>query len=77
MRVLPKPQAVVMVRGRPIVLDPAQLTFIDTNAIHWFVGGDAIGHPDLLRNASRTVRHVLDISATVGMDGDAWMIQSD
>lgn len=63
--------------GRPIRLDLAQLTFIESSVIHWFVEiCDATGHPVELRNVSPTIRRILDLTASIGMDGDAWVIAS-
>jgi anti-anti-sigma factor len=67
--------AEVMVPGRPIVLDLAQLTFLESSTIHWLVEMcDATDHPVILRNASPTVRRILDIAASLGPDGDAWIL---
>jgi hypothetical protein len=45
--------------SRPIVLDLAQVTFMDTGAIHWLVEVcDATGHPVVLRNVSPVVRRI-------------------
>ena len=64
----------VMAPGRAIVFDLAQLTFIDSSAIHWFVEiCDETGHPVILRNTSPLVRRILDIVARVDADGDAWI----
>src|SRR5262245_40411739 len=69
--------AEVMVPGRPIVLDLAQLTFIESSAIHWLVEVcDTTGHPVVLRNVSPVVRRILDITAAVDSDGDAWVIEA-
>ena len=44
----------IMVPGQPIVLDLADLTFLDTSAMHCFVTTfEATGHPVVLLNASR------------------------
>jgi anti-anti-sigma factor len=61
----------IMVPGQAIVLDLAQLTFLDSSAIHCFVRAEAdSGHPVVLLNASRAVRRILDLS---GLDSKAWV----
>ena len=68
----------VTVPGRAIVLDLAHLTFMDNNVIHWLVEiSDATGHPVVLRNASPTIRRILDIATTVDFDSEAWVFDSD
>src|SRR5262245_41807121 len=68
----------VIVPGRPIVLDLAQLTFMDSSVIHWLVETcDATGHPVVLRNASPVGRRILDIGTIVDADGDAWVFDGD
>jgi anti-anti-sigma factor len=68
----------VMVPGRAIVLDLAQLTFIDSSVIHWLIATcQATGHPVVLRNASTTVRRLLDVASTVGPGEDAWVFDRD
>ena len=63
-----------MVPGRAIVLDMADLTFIDGSVIHWFVEVcDATDYPVILRNVSPTVRRTLDVVSSVDSDGDAWV----
>jgi anti-anti-sigma factor len=67
-----------MVPGRAIVLDLAQTTFMDSNVIHWLVEiCDVTGHPVVLRNASPTVRRILDIATTVDFDSDAWIFDGE
>jgi anti-anti-sigma factor len=67
-----------MAPGRVIVLDLAQLTFMDSSVIHWLVEiCDATGHPVVLRNASPVVRRILDIATTVDADSDAWVFDRD
>jgi anti-anti-sigma factor len=54
----------ILVPGRPIVLDLAQLTFLDSSAVHCFIKTEAqSSHPVLLMNASRTVRRLLDLAS--------------
>ena len=50
----------IVVPGQPIVLDLAQLTFLDTSAMHCFVRAfEATGCPVVLLNASRSLRRIL------------------
>jgi anti-anti-sigma factor len=52
----------VLVHDRPIVLDLAQLTFIDSTGIHCIVKtSSASGHPVRLRNTRPAVRRTLDM----------------
>ena len=45
----------------PFILDLAQLTFLETSAIHCLIrNGARSGHPVVLRNASASVRRILD-----------------
>ena len=68
----------VIVPGRAIVLDLAQLAFMDSCVIHWLVEiCDLSGHPVVLRNASPAVRRILDIAAILGPDGEAWLVEAD
>jgi anti-anti-sigma factor len=66
----------IMVPGKAIVLDLAQLTFLDTSAIHCFVRACAeTGHPVVLMNTSRTVRHILDLIPD--LDPQAWVFDGE
>jgi anti-anti-sigma factor len=68
--------AEVMAPGTAVVLDLAHLTFMDSSVIHWLVETcDSTGHPVVLRNASPAVRRILDVTATLGPDGDAWVLE--
>ena len=61
----------IMVPGQAIVLDLAQLTFLDTSAIHCFIRAEAgSGHPVVLMNASRAVRRILNLAR---LDSYAWV----
>jgi anti-anti-sigma factor len=61
----------IMVPGQAIVLDLAQLTFLDTSAIHCFIRAEAgSGHPVVLMNASRGVRRILELA---GLGSQAWV----
>jgi anti-anti-sigma factor len=65
----------IMVPGQPIILDLAQLTFLETSAIHCLIRtGARSGHAVVLRNASAGVRRILDRA-----DGQshAWTFDQD
>jgi anti-anti-sigma factor len=66
----------ILVPGRPIVLDLAQLTFLDSSAVHCFIKTEAqSGHPVLLMNASRTVRRLLDLMTQP--EPQAWIFNGE
>jgi anti-anti-sigma factor len=68
----------VMAPGQAIVLDLAQLTFMDGSVIHWLVETcDETDQPVVLRNVSPVVRRILDLAATLGPDGDAWLFEAN
>jgi hypothetical protein len=61
----------IMVPGQAIVLDLAQLTFLDTSAIHCCIRAEAeSGHPVVLMNASRAVRRILNLAR---LDSYPWV----
>jgi anti-anti-sigma factor len=61
----------IMVPGQAIVLDLAQLTFLDSSAIHCFIEAEAkSGHPVVLINASRAIRRILDLAR---LDSQPWV----
>jgi anti-anti-sigma factor len=63
----------VVVPGVAIVLDMAQLTFLDSSAIHCFIKTCQVtGHRVVLRNASRAVRRILEL-ADAKAEPEAWM----
>ena len=63
----------VVVPGVAIVLDMAQLTFLDSSAIHCFIQTCQVtGHRVVLRNASPAVRRVLGL-ADGKAEPEAWM----
>ena len=65
----------ILVPGQPVILDFAQLTFIDTSAIPCLIKTwDASGHPVHLRNSYAAVRRFLDLA-----DGQshAWTFDLD
>ena len=56
-----------------IVLDMAQLTFLDSSAIHCFIKACQVtGHRVVLRNATPAVRRVLEL-ADAKAEPEAWM----
>jgi anti-anti-sigma factor len=68
----------IMVPGQPVVLDLAQLTFLDSSAIHLFIRTCASsGHPVVLRETTSTVRR----NPGSGRDGqlhpEAWVFEPD
>lgn len=63
----------VMVPGVAIVFDMAQLTFLDSSAIHCFIKACQVtGHRVVLRNATPAVRRVLEL-ADAKAEPEAWM----
>jgi anti-anti-sigma factor len=61
----------IMVPGQPIVLDLADLTFLDTSGMHCLVGTfEATGHPVVLLNASRALRRIL---GHMTQEPEAWV----
>jgi anti-anti-sigma factor len=67
----------IMVPGEPVVLDLAQLTFLDSAAVHCLVRTwTATGHPVVLRNTSPTVRRILEL-ADEKAEPDAWAFDGD
>jgi anti-anti-sigma factor len=65
----------IMVAGQPIVLDLAQLTFLDSSAVHCFVrAGAETGHPVVLHNASPTVWRILDL---LSPKSEAWVFDGE
>jgi len=67
----------VMIQGQPIILDLAQLNFMDSSGIlclfkTWYTSG----HPVVLRNASITVRRILDL-VEEGPIPQAWVFDGE
>jgi anti-anti-sigma factor len=67
----------VMVQGQPIILDLAQLNFMDSSGIlclfkTWYTSG----HPVVLRNPSTTVRRILDL-VEEGLIPQAWVFDGE
>ena len=64
-------------QGQPIILDLAQLNFMDSSGIlclfkTWYTSG----HPVVLRNASITVRRILDL-VEEGPIPQAWVFDGE
>jgi len=65
----------IMVPGQAIVLDLAQLTFLDTSAVHCFIKTCAeSGHPVVLLNTTKSVRRILDL---VDLEPAAWVFDRE
>jgi anti-anti-sigma factor len=65
----------IMVPGQRIVLDLADLTFLDSSAMHCFVRTfEATGHPVVLLNASRSLRRILGYMA---QQPEAWVFDGE
>jgi anti-anti-sigma factor len=64
-----------MVPGQPIVLDLAELAFLDTSAMHCFVRTfEATGRPVVLLNASRSLRRILGYMT---QQPEAWVFDGE
>jgi anti-anti-sigma factor len=67
----------IMVPGKPVIMDLAQLTFLDSSAIHLFIRTCASsGHPVVLRDASSAVRRILYL-ADGKRQPEAWVFEPD
>ena len=65
----------IMVPGQPIVLDLADLTFLDTSGMHCFVRTfEATGHPVVLLSASRSLRRIL---GHMTQQPEAWVFDGE
>lgn len=65
----------VMVPGQPIVLDLAELTFLDTSAMHCLVKTfETTGRPVVLLNASRSLRRILGYMT---QQPEAWVFDGE
>jgi anti-anti-sigma factor len=65
----------ILVPGQPVILDLAQVTFLDSSSIPCLMRTwDASGHPVVLRNTSHTVRRILEI---VDDRPHAWTFDQD
>jgi anti-anti-sigma factor len=65
----------VVVPGQSIVLDLAELAFLDTSAMHCFVRTfEATGRPVVLLNASRSLRRILGY---MEQQPEAWVFDGE
>ena len=65
----------IMVPGQPIVLDLAELTFLDTSGMHCLVRTfEATDHPVVLHNASRSLRRIL---GHMTQQPEAWVFDGE
>jgi anti-anti-sigma factor len=65
----------IMVPGQPIVLDLADLTFLDSSAMHCLVRTfEATGRPVVLQNASRALRRIL---GHMSQGPEAWIFEEE
>jgi anti-anti-sigma factor len=65
----------IMVPGQPIVLNLADLTFLDSSAMHCLVRTfQATGRPVVLQNASRALRRIL---GHMTQEPEAWIFEED
>lgn len=65
----------VVVPGQPIVLDLAELTFLDTSAMHCLVKTfETTGRPVVLLNASRSLRRILGYMT---QQPEAWVFDGE
>ena len=65
----------VLVPGQPIVLELAELTFLDSSAMHCLVGTfEATGRPVVLQNASRALRRIL---GHMTQEPEAWVFDGE
>jgi anti-anti-sigma factor len=65
----------ILVPGQPIVLDLADLTFLDSSAMHCMVRTfEATGRPVVLRNTSRALRRILGYMT---QQPEAWVFEED
>jgi anti-anti-sigma factor len=65
----------IMVPGQPIVLDLADLTLLDTSAMHCLVRTfEATGRPVVLQNASRALRRIL---GHMTQEPEAWIFEEE
>jgi anti-anti-sigma factor len=65
----------IMIPGQPVVMDLAQLTFLDSSAIEclfrtWY----ASGHPVILHNATPAVHRFLDLAR---LQPEAWVFDGE
>ena len=61
----------ILIPGQPVVMDLAQLTFLDSSAVEcFFKTWYASGHPVILHNATPVVRRILDLAK---LQPEAWV----
>jgi anti-anti-sigma factor len=67
----------IMVPSRPIVMNLAELTFLDSSAIHLFIRTcSESGHPVVLQGASLAIRRTLHLG-NGRREPEAWMFDGD
>jgi anti-anti-sigma factor len=65
----------VLVPGQPVILDLAQLSFLDSSAIHCFNTTRYVsGHPVVLLNATSTARRILNLGMR---QPEAWVFDGE
>ena len=65
----------IIAPGTPVILDLAQVSFLDSSAIHCFLKTwHASGHPVVLLNTSPTARRILDLAT---LEADAWVFDGN
>ncbi len=65
----------IIAPGTPVILDLAQVSFLDSSAIHCFLKTwHASGHPVVLLNTSATARRLLDLAT---LEAEAWVFDGD
>jgi ABC-type transporter Mla MlaB component len=63
--------------GQAVIMDMAQLTYLDSSAIHCLVRTwMATGHPVVLQNTTPAVRRILSLSDGEG-EPEAWVFDVD
>ena len=65
----------ILVPGKPVILDLAQLTFLDSSAIHclfktWY----SSGQPVVLLNTTPSIRRILELG---GPEPEAWVFDGE
>jgi anti-anti-sigma factor len=65
----------ILAPGTPIILDLAQVSFLDSGAIHCFLKTwHATGHPVVLLNTSPAARRILDLAT---LEAEAWVFDGE
>ncbi|HYI62891.1 MAG TPA: STAS domain-containing protein [Acidimicrobiales bacterium] len=52
---------------RPVVFDLSEVTFMDSSGLAVLVKTNVAGHPVIVRNASTTVRRIIDVTGLSGV----------